>query len=97
MSEQQEGRTDSNNEPSADSLAKVADKRAQRYGKLAEIVDQKIGKIAALRFVAFIVMSASFFSAWYDQASFYVWVGLGAGLTFAITVWLHRTLYSLLP
>ena len=97
MSEQQEGRPSLKNKPSAESLAKVADKRALRYGKLAETVDQKIGKIAAIRFVAFVVMSACFFSAWYDQASLYIWVGLIAGLTFAITVWLHRTLYSLLP
>ena len=81
----------------AEDLAQIADKRAQRYGALAEKIDQKIGKIAAVRFVAFLVMSASFFSAWYDQAPLYFWLGLGGAVVFGITVWLHRTLYGLLP
>lgn len=97
MSNHLEDREGQSDQIDAESLAKLADRRAVRYGKLAQRIDQKIGKIAALRFVAFLVMSTCFFSAWYDQTSLYVWIALAAGSIFAVTVWLHRTLYGLLP
>lgn len=78
--------------------AQVASRRATRYSHLAERVDAKIGRIAAARFVAFVVAAASLFSAWYDQnwETYSVPALIGA-IVFGITVWLHRRLYHLLP
>ena len=78
--------------------AKIATRRAKRYRHLAERLDAKIGKIAAARFVAFVVTAASLFSAWYDRAwSTYGLPSLIGLICFCVTVWLHRRLYSLLP
>jgi hypothetical protein len=78
--------------------AQVAETRSRRYRHLAERIDQKIGRIAAIRFVAFLVAAATLFSGWYDRAwSLYAWPALLGTSVFILTVWLHRRLYKLLP
>ena len=73
-------------------------RRAARYRFLVSGLDAKIGKIAAIRFIAFVVTAASIFSAWYDQdlATYGILILCGA-LCFGFTVWLHRKLFRLLP
>ena len=72
--------------------------RLSKYQSLVHKLDTLIGRIAAIRFVGFLIGSSCTFSAIYDRNwSLYGPIALGGWLVFLIALLKHRTLYDLLP
>ena len=83
---------------SALSKVSLLDSAAQRAQALADQLDHDIGRIATLRFFAFVTGASSTFAGWYDSAwsTYSIPALIGWGV-FMGAMWRHRRLYALAP
>ena len=79
-------------------VASRYERAARRYQALYERLDQQIGRVAAVRFIAFVVGGACLFSGWYDRAwTLYAPLATVAWLIFIAALVIHRRLYDVAP
>lgn len=80
------------------SKASLLERSAQRAQALADKLDHDIGRVATVRFFAFVLGASCTFAGWYDSAwgTYLAPALLGWGL-FAGAMWRHRRLYAMAP
>lgn len=85
------------NEPILNQIT-VLERAAQRAQVLATKLDYEIGRVATLRFFAFLIGASCTFAGWYDQAwTFYLVPAVLGWLVFIFAMWKHKRLYALAP
>ena len=83
---------------SAVSAVSLLERAMSRSQALADQLDHDIGRVATLRFFAFVIGGSSSFAGWYDSAwELYAAPALIGWALFGAAMWRHRRLYALAP